>query len=219
MKVGTDSVILGAWVELGEACTGLDIGTGTGLLSLMMAQRSEKLRVDALELDVAAAKQAGENVAASEYAGRIRVMTGDFRDYFTGDDVHYDLVVCNPPYFSGGPATGSPRAMARQARSLTLEDIMEGSARILAPGGHLDLVLPYERLTDAVVAGEHHGLYLSRMLEIYPTGDSGPKRCCVTFSIYKKSAPETLRLVIEEGGRHCYSEEYRALTRDFYLDF
>lgn len=220
MKVGTDSVILGSWVRIGEARTALDIGTGTGLLALMLAQRSSRLVVDALEIDAEAAGQAAENVKESPFSDRVNVIHGDFREFSGQTSKRYDLIISNPPYFHRSIAPSeAPRMVARHAQTLGAVEILEKAAELLSPEGQLCMVMPFEQLEGVVSDGLSSGLHPARILEIHATPESGPKRSCVMFSIQKHAQPGVEKLVIEEGGRHCYSDKYRELTRDFYLDF
>jgi len=220
MKVGTDSVILGSWVRIGEARTALDIGTGTGLLALMLAQRSYLLQVDALEIDAQAASQAAKNVKESAFSDRVNVIRGDFRDFSIQTDKRYDLIISNPPYFQRSIAPSDlPRMVARHAQKLGAAEILEKSGELLRPEGQLCMVMPFEQVEVVVSGALASGLYPARLLEIHATQGSGPKRSCVLFSLQKPVHPVTERLVIEEGGRHRYSDEYVQLTKDFYLDF
>ena len=218
MKVGTDGVILGAWTDIEDAGRALDIGTGTGLLALMLAQRSQKLIIDAIEIDPAAARQAAENVAGSVYAERISVRESDFRDFDPEAGVQYDLVICNPPYFNRSfKAAGNGRTLARHSDTLDLEVLFGRAARLLRPTGRISMILPSDQVESAKeIAGMQH-FYPERILGIRPVPGAAPKRYCLAFT-RKKSTPEVRSLVIEEHGRHGYSDAYRELTRDFYLD-
>lgn len=217
MKVGTDGVILGAWTAVDEAASVLDIGTGTGLLALMLAQRSEMLTIDALELDQDAALQAAQNVAGSRFYDRIAVLNEDFRTYRPVKEKFYDLVICNPPYFI---ASKKPfireRSLARHADTLSLNDLFTGSAGLLNKHGRLSIIIPAEGYARSVEEAGQAGLYPARMLYVHPLPGADPKRVCIEFS-RRAQAPVTANIVLETGQRHAWTEDYRVLTRDFYL--
>jgi tRNA1Val (adenine37-N6)-methyltransferase len=218
MKVGTDGVILGAWATVEGSGRALDIGTGTGLLALMLAQRSQRLLIDAIEIDPAAAQQAAENVAGSVYAERISVRLSDFRDFDPEAGVGYDLVICNPPYFNRSfKAMGNGRTLARHSDTLDLEVLFGRVGRLLRPTGRISMIIPSGQVEFAKeIAGEHH-FHPERILEILPVPGAAPKRHCLAFT-RNKTTPEYQSMVIEEHGRHGYSDAYRELTKEFYLD-
>ncbi len=218
MKVGTDGVILGAWTDIEGAGRALDIGTGTGLLALMLAQRSKSLFIDAIEIDPAAARQAAENVAGSVYAERISVRLSDFRDFDPEAGVQYDLVICNPPYFNRSfKAPGNGRTLARHSDTLDLAVLFGRVASFLLPTGRITIIIPSEQVESTKeIAGMQH-FYPGRILEIRPVPGAAPKRHGIAFT-RKKSTPEVQSLVIEEHGRHGYSDAFRELTKEFYLD-
>lgn len=217
MKVGTDGVILGAWTAVDGAVRVLDIGTGTGLLALMLAQRSELLTVNALELDRNAALQAEQNVDGSRFHDRIMVLNEDFREYDPGRGCFYDLVICNPPYFSASKKpVNRERGLARHADTLSLEDIFTGSASLLSACGRLSIIVPAEGYARAVEEAGQAGLYPARTLYVHPLPDAVPKRVCIEFS-KKVHALVTEKIVLETGRRHAWTEDYRLLTKDYYL--
>jgi tRNA1Val (adenine37-N6)-methyltransferase len=217
MKVGTDGVILGAWTAVEGAERALDIGTGTGLLALMLAQRSAELTIDAIEIDPAAAGQAAANVAASLYAGRIRVRQCDFRTFDVGAGGSYDLVICNPPFFNKSFKPGEiTRTLARHTDTLDLPLLFSGAAGLLSQQGRISIILPSGQASYANDLARQHGFYPARIMEIFSVPSSAPRRHCMEFSRVNL-APVLQSIVIEEQGRHGYSDAYRELTRDFYL--
>lgn len=219
MKVGTDGVILGAWTAIDGAERVLDIGTGTGLLALMLAQRSEMPTIDALELDRDAAMQAEQNVAGSKFHDRITVINEDFRTYDPGKDVLYDLVICNPPYFIASKKPfNRERSLARHADTLGLNNLFTGSAELLSMLGRLSIIVPAEGYAGAVEEAGQAGLHPARILYVHPLPGADPKRVCIEFS-RRAQSPVTGNIVLETGQRHAWTEDYRLLTRDFYLAF
>lgn len=156
MKVGTDGVLLGAWAAGGQRI--LDIGTGTGVIALMMAQRFPDVQVSAIELDASAAQQAKENVAASPFSDRIAVEHVALQQY---EALPFDAIVVNPPFFTHALAVkGCARAMARQTDSLSFRDLCRGGRRLLAEGGVMSLIIPADRCGEVETEAALAGLFL-----------------------------------------------------------
>lgn len=213
MKVGTDGVLLGAWAEVNEAREILDIGTGTGLVALMLAQRSEA-RITALEIDADAAAQAAENVAQSPWEERVEVLCCDFKAYRpTG---LFDVIVSNPPYFLDSLiAPEEARTMARHNITLTYDDLLAGAAALLASSGKFTVIIPFDVVEKMVRIAASNGLYPCRQLNVITAPGKAPKRALLAFS-FRKDVCVAEELLLEKE-RHVYSDEYVALTRDFYL--
>jgi tRNA1Val (adenine37-N6)-methyltransferase len=215
MKVGTDGVLLGAWVKTDGVNKILDIGTGTGLIALMLAQRS-MATIDALEIDPVAAKQAAENVKNSPWNNRIHVICGSFQN-FSKENHKYDLIVCNPPFFRNSlRAPDLQRTIARHNDNLMIGELINGVKKILAPEGKFFIIWPYSdyNLVEKVSSGS--GLYANKIVRILPSPGKSIKRVMVEFS-FVNLYPEESILVIEKNGRHSYSEEYINLTKEYYL--
>lgn len=218
MKVGTDGVILGAWTNLEGCSRALDLGTGTGLLALMLAQRSQDLGIDAIEIDKNAADQARENIKASIFSSQIRVFNQDFKVFQASAGSRYDLIICNPPFFKDSFKPHDPgRKLARHSEALQIDEILMGSARILSEKGRLSLIIPAVRERDIVSSAERLELFPERKLEIISSPGKDPIRVCLEFGRVSGEI-QTEELLIEEGQRHSYSAKYKYLTRDFYLD-
>ena len=218
MKVGTDGVIFGTWVDVENHRRALDIGTGTGLLALILAQRSKFLSIDAVEIDSDAAVQAFENVQKSKFNKQIAVIHGDFRSYYLHKKPEYDLIICNPPYFSDSmkPANRS-RAISRHSQSLQLEEIFVGATMLMTVEGSLNVIVPYDLQENTRALAKSYKLFLRKKLNVIPLPGRNPKRCCLEFSFSEQKLLEET-LIIETTGRHNYSDEYIKLTKDFYLD-
>ncbi|MBK8339943.1 MAG: methyltransferase [Flavobacteriales bacterium] len=155
MKVSTDGVLFGAWADYANAKRILDIGTGTGLLALIAAQRNTEAWIDALEIDDDAAAQAAENVAASPWADRIRVHRADARRVHAGDP--YDLILCNPPYYSGYSASPDARiGLAKHSGELTFPELIDAVGKHLAPTGRLAVIIPANREKQFLLGGRPH---------------------------------------------------------------
>jgi tRNA1Val (adenine37-N6)-methyltransferase len=185
----------------------------------MLAQRSEILTIDALELDQDAALQAEQNVVGSRFHDRITVINKDFRTYDPGKGVLYDLVICNPPYFIASKKPfNRERSLARHADTLGLNDLFTGSGRLLSTQGRLSIIVPAEGYAGAVEEAGRAGLHPARTMYVHPLPGVDPKRVCIEFS-RRAQAPVAENIVLETGQRHAWTEDYRLLTKDFYLAF
>jgi len=205
MKVGTDGTLLGAWARGGKRV--LDVGTGTGLISLMMAQRFCEAEVTGIDIDAEATMQATGNVAASPFATRIRIEQADVRSY---EGRAFDAIVCNPPFFvSSMESPDARRTMARHAQTLNYAELMRHAWRLLADDGELSVVIPADcksRLeTEAVLTG----FFKVREWAVRTTLRKQPRRCLLAFR--KHSA------ALEKGEITIGTENYVELTKNFYL--
>lgn len=215
MKVGTDGVLLGAWTTVLGARRVLDVGAGTGLVALMLAQRSlSGTEIIALEIDEDAASQASENVCRSPWKDRIKVLQADFNKFDSSGK--FDVIVSNPPYFVD--SLGCPdqqRNAARHNHSLTYEDLLQGVAEWLAKEGVFTIVIPADvvnRVKEIAIAS---GLYAVRQLNVSTKRGGDPKRALISFSFCQKEC--LIEELLTELARHEYTEEYIALTKDYYL--
>jgi tRNA1Val (adenine37-N6)-methyltransferase len=215
MKVCTDSCILGAWSagRLTDAKKILDIGTGTGLLPLMLAQKSEAL-IDTIETDPESADQAGENIAGSPWNDRIRIFKGDVRYYSFGH--RYDFIIANPPFYES--ALRSPTAKKNEAKheqSLTLHQLLMIIRSYLHLGGAFSILLPFQRTTYFENLAENSGFYVQEKLTVRQTPAHPPFRSILLFKAEKKGEPLLSELLIKnEKGK--YSQEFSELMKDYY---
>ncbi len=213
MKVGTDGVLLGAWSDCSRAKNILDVGTGSGLIALMLAQRSGA-EIDALEIDEDACKQARYNIENSKFRDRIKITQSDFNCFET--DKRYDLIVSNPPFFSNSlQAPDKKRNLARHNHALSFETLITKSADFLTGEGKIALILPYEACDEIQECACNCGLFLCRKTTVHPKPDVSPKRILLEYS-KTNTVPEISAFFIEEN-RHIYSEEFKKLTWEFYL--
>ena len=215
MKVGTDGVLLGAWASVQGAHRILDIGTGTGLVALMLAQRSlPDANIVALEIDEAAAGQAKENVARSPWKDRIEVVKQDFLFYQSPDK--FDVIVSNPPYFVDSlSCPDQQRSMARHNDSLTYEKLLKGVADLLKKEGVFTIVIPTDVADRVKTAASEYHLYATRQLNVITKPGGTPKRTLITFTFNNEGCIK--EELLTEVARHQYSEEYKELTREYYL--
>ena len=231
MKVGTDGVLLGAWARVEHCRRILDIGTGTGLVALMAAQRSGA-EVLGIDLDAEAVAQASENAQASPWSDRVRMEVADVRCFANRDSQEeepeancqlsivncqlFDAILCNPPYFENSlKCPDAARTMARHTDTLTFDELAKSVARLLAPEGELSVVIPYDRATDMTVSAACYGLFATRQTIVCPYEGAKPKRILMAFSRQGgMHTPETLCL---QDVQRKSTPEYVALVKDFYL--
>jgi len=218
MKVGTDGVLLGAWVDVGGVKRVLDVGTGTGLIALMLAQRNREAIIDAVDIDKHACEQAAENVKASPWPDRIKVVHSSFDGFATDRKNGYDLIVCNPPYFIDSKRPEDrKRRIARHADELTLDSLFRSGAKLLEEHGKLGVIFPYADRNVVIQTAEKQGLYPEKILNVRHDAESNLVRVLISFSKEAEKNVQISELEIETGTRHNYTEEFAALVRDFYL--
>lgn len=214
MKVGTDGVLLGAWTKVDNAKNVLDIGTGTGLVSLMIAQRCDA-NITAIEIDKKTAEQAISNVHLSSWKERIKVANIDFKDYRSSQK--FDVIVSNPPYFSDSLLPpDSQRSIARHTSELTYNELFKGVSELLTKEGEFCVVIPSEVAEQIKRIARDNGMHEVRQTDVHPKPESNPKRCLLSFSLTNKGECVHDSLTIELA-RHQYSEEYIELTKAYYL--
>jgi tRNA1Val (adenine37-N6)-methyltransferase len=215
-KVGTDGVLLGAVTDIIGVRSILDIGSGTGLISIMLAQRSDAA-ITAIEPDLESFIQTAGNVSRCKWNDRIKVEHIDLQK-FSPDQGKYDLIVTNPPYFSGSLKSPDPRkSAARHNDSLTSVELLEGVDRLMNDAGRFQLIMPYVEGNILVAEANKYGLYCNNIQKIRPLPNPEIRRLILTFSRIRKKPVE--RFLTIEHGRHQFTEEYINLTKDFYLKF
>lgn len=215
MKVGIDGVLLGSWADVSEAKQILDIGTGTGLIALMIAQRNNEALVDAIDIDAGAVLQATENVRNSPWSERIRLYEVALQNF---DNVaKYDLIVSNPPYFvNSTKAPEEDRTTARHTDSLAHEELILNSKKHLLPSGKLCIILPVNEGLQCVEFAAGTGLYCSKQVTVFPKPGAAAKRLLLEFTL-RNVPTEYSDLTIESEHRHHYSPEFTQLAKEFYL--
>ncbi|PWC09851.1 SAM-dependent methyltransferase [Brenneria roseae subsp. americana] len=217
MKVGTDGILLGAWAPLSGARRILDIGCGSGLIALMLAQRADNdVYIDAVELDAGASQQALDNITASPWADRMRVYAGGIVDFTATAENDYSLIVSNPPYFSPGVACSSElRTQARYTTSLTHDILLDCARQLIAPDGLFCVVLPVRVAEDFLPLAHQCGWFVRRHMTITESDSRPAHRVLIALS-RQPGESLTQRLVIRDGDRG-YSSDFQQLTKDFYL--
>jgi tRNA1Val (adenine37-N6)-methyltransferase len=217
MKVGTDGVMLGAWATIGNAKTILDVGTGTGLIALMLAQRSSAT-IDAVEIDNPSAQQAIENVNSSRWQNRVAVHCKPFQQFAKEASLQYDLIVSNPPYFIKSlKSEEAARTVARHNELLPHVELLEGINKLLNKNGRFAGIFPYVEGNVFVALASTYNLFCSKRVSVYGKINGPVKRLMLEFSREKLPLDETSIAVRGVDGE--YTPEYVSLTKDFYLAF
>ena len=217
MKIGTDGVLLGAWTSLEHNPDSiLDIGAGTGIIALQMAQRSTAELIDAIELEVGAYEQCVDNFEQSPWGDRLFCYHAGLDEFVDEIDEKYDLIVSNPPFYDEEVSSGNAsRDVARQNQSLPFEELIKGVSLLLEKKGSFSVIIPYKSEESFVEMAKENGLFPNRITRVRGNPSSGIKRSLMQFGFYSET-PKIDELVIEKA-RHQYTEEYVALTKDFYL--
>jgi tRNA1Val (adenine37-N6)-methyltransferase len=228
MKVGTDGVLLGAWVSLsGKPISILDIGAGTGLIALQLAQRSIAETIDAIELDDDAYEQSVENFETSPWGDRLFCYHASLQEFVEEIDDSYDLIVSNPPFYEpplsaeltsppkGEKNTSTSREVARSRVSLSFEELLGGVSKLLSSNGSFAVIIPFKEEVDFLKLAKENKLLPNRITRVKGSPNSEIKRSLLQFS-FQKTAVQEDELVIELE-RHMYTAAYQKLTAPFYL--
>ncbi|MDI1354597.1 MAG: methyltransferase [bacterium] len=219
MRVSTDAVLLGAWVIPNGSKSILDVGTGTGVIALMLAQRSEAL-ITAIDIDKESTEQALLNVEESTYKEKVRVLHTSFQDLVNSSSDKFNLIVTNPPYFIDSLKSSSEtRSTARHTDSLSFSDLIYGVTKLLDEKGKFCLILPTKEAGLFRELAQSKGLYLSKLLRIRTRKEKdSEKRHLMQFE-FKETEFSESTLVIEADSHRNYTEEYKALTKEYYINF
>jgi len=219
MKVGIDGVLLGAWAFAENPKKILDIGTGTGLIALMMAQRFPVAEIDAVEVDPEACSETVFNFGQSPWNDRLQLQQISFQQFAETNVEKYDLIVSNPPFFENSVKIKTvSRELARNSENLGLPDLFSGVKKILAEHGLFSIVFPALRLNELTGTASANELFLTRLTKVKPNPGKTHHRVLAEFSFQKKTCISD-ELAIESMIHHDFTNEYRSLTRDFYLKF
>jgi len=220
MKIGTDGVLLGAWCSLKESTKKiLDVGSGTGVISLMLAQRFNNATIDSVELENNAHKQSVENFERSVWADRLFCFHSTFQDFaneLKEDGETYDLIISNPPFYTDNVKKNNrARNKARSTSFLSFVELISGVSKILSNQGEFTTIIPFKEEVKFIEISKQNKLFLNKICRVKGNNNSDIKRSLLTFSFYKKKLDEN-NLIIETS-RHLYTDEYINLTKNFYI--
>jgi tRNA1Val (adenine37-N6)-methyltransferase len=218
MKVGIDGVLLGAWTPVLKSDQNiLDIGTGSGLIALMLAQRTEEAHIDAIDTDAGAVKQAQINVNASKWNDRIEVYHQSLEEYAARNTRRYDLIVSNPPFFvSSLKAPNQARSMARHAGPLTHQQWLAYATQMIKKTGRICFILPVVEGLKCMEYAHELELFCYQSVYVHPKPGAAAKRLLLEFGFSKREM-QVSALTVETENRHQYSNEFTTLVKDFYL--
>jgi tRNA1Val (adenine37-N6)-methyltransferase len=217
MKIGTDSVLLGAWTSLEKRPFSiLDIGSGTGVLALMLAQRSHAELIDAIEIDDNAYEQCVENFEQSPWSDRLFCYHASLEEFTDEIEDKYDLIISNPPFYSEDyKSENNQRDLARFVDAMPFEHLLESVSKLLAEDGIFSVIIPFKEETSFITLASQMNLFVNKKLHLKGTPTSDIKRSLLEFSFHESDI-KTNELIIETA-RHQYTQDYINLTKDFYL--
>ncbi|HEX5172182.1 MAG TPA: methyltransferase [Cyclobacteriaceae bacterium] len=217
MKVGTDGVLLGAWVDVSNCKNVLDIGMGSGLIALMLAQRTpDHVTIDGIDILQEDFQQASANFLASPWKDKLTAHHIALQDFNPG--YQYDCIVTNPPFFSNSlHPPGVKRQVVRHTTSLTFDELLSSTLRLLTPAGGLNLILPLTEGEQFITAASEKGLYCNRIASFRTKASKPVERLLLELSFIEKAI--TLSEILLYNEAHIPSEEYRSLTAEFYINF
>jgi tRNA1Val (adenine37-N6)-methyltransferase len=218
MKIGTDGCLLGAWADVDGSASILDIGTGSGVIALMLAQRSKAL-ITAVEIDKDAYLQAAENFAKSPWQRRLTVVHSSIQEYIKVCEPKYDLIVCCPPYFINSLKTNDKkRRLARHTDSLSFGELLSGSLRLLAQQGIFSTILPSDIVPHFCELALIEGYYITKVTDVEPKAAARPNRKLLQLERTKKNCSNSTIAILDKDGKS-YTPEYKELTKEFYINF
>jgi tRNA1Val (adenine37-N6)-methyltransferase len=231
MKVGTDGVLLGAWADVSDAKMLLDIGTGTGLIAIMLAQRTqnnqnpdtngtEGVKVHAVEIDPTAANQAKENMDMSPFSERLGSVNDSIQSFSKSVTHQYDLIVSNPPFFSGGTfSSNQDKTNVRHTVKLSHGDLLQATRLLLAKDGKFCVILPLLEGLRFIDIAKTYGFYCTKKTEVFTLADKAVERLLLQFELASKEMETETLIMLNSQKRNDYTEAYKELTKDFYTIF
>ncbi len=218
MKIGTDGVLLGAWVDVSDISTALDIGSGTGVIALIIAQRSTQAQIEAVEIDENSFEQTEENFRNAPWSDRLQAQHDSIQNFSRKTDKKYDLIISNPPFFTGGTLSSSnKRNSVRHTVKLPSGDLLRCVQQLLSQKGRFALILPYIEGLKFQELALSYNLHCTKITEVRPRASKPVERLLMQFE-KRKIVPIVEELIVyEEEGNH-YTKDYIELTKAFYLN-
>ena len=218
MRVGTDAVLFAQWVDVASSDNALDIGTGSGIIPLILAQKGVG-SVDAVELDSDSYEEANLNFSISVYSDRLSVVQNDVRDYAANNEKKYDLIVSNPPFYASDvKPIKEKKVMARHVSTLSFKDLLVAAKKMMKEDARFALVLPFYESRLFIKEAENLGFYLQKEFLISPIEGKEPNRVNMQFVLNEVESVETVLFTIRNKD-YSYTDEYKEFLKEFYLDF
>lgn len=218
MKVGTDAVVLGAYVNVSNAKSILDIGTGSGIISLMLVQKSSAT-IDAIDIDLASIQDAEMNFRNSQWGKNLKAIHISLSNFVKQAEKKYDLILSNPPYFVNSlKSTSARKNLSKHTSTLNHEELLSGAKSLITPEGRFSTILPYDQMNSFINLALIEGFFCFNKLIIYPIPNKPANRIILEFSQNRSTHPTEEELSIrDESGN--FTDQYKILTKDFYLNF
>lgn len=222
MKIGTDGVLLGAWANISQASSILDIGTGTGLLTLMAAQRNLKASIYAIEIEQQAYKQASENINNSNWNKRLTIVHQSIQSYVKKPHIpQYDSIISNPPYFEIETNYSIKNKARRQARStdgLSFKTLLDCAFNLLKPSGNFSVILPTQEGYSFIALAVKKNFYVKQLIDVIPRVGKNANRLLIELVKKPTNCKENTLIIRSSGkGNHDYTSDFEALHKDFLL--
>jgi len=215
MKTGTDAILLGVWTDVSDVKKALDIGSGSGIISLFIAARSEA-SITAIEIDSDSVIESNSNFESSRFNDRMRALKIDFESYSTSTDSKFDLIVSNPPFFTDDLHSPDERkTRTRHTESLSFRQLCKGVSLILNTNGKFTVVLPYSQYEEFCSVARDNKLYIFKELLIFPRRGAEPNRINIEFRKYKSSSIEKEYFIIREENNK-FTDQYREKLDNYY---
>ncbi|MCU4176338.1 tRNA1(Val) (adenine(37)-N6)-methyltransferase [Carboxylicivirga sp. N1Y90] len=220
MKVGTDGVLLGSWVSVDNCEEILDVGTGTGLLALMLAQRNQNAKVSAIDIEPGAVQQADENFKLSPWESRLSVDNITLQAYAKSSTKQFDLIICNPPFFKSSlKSSNDNRNLARHNDALPFNQLISCAHKLSCPNGRLAVIIPADLELEFLEQINPYNYNLIRKLNVKPTPKKPIARVLLEFCKGEGKPLQERTIIVEDKGRHAYSDDFKNLMKEFYLNF
>lgn len=217
MKVGVDGILLGTWARVDNASDILDIGTGCGLIALLLAQRNKKANIIGVEIDPATAEEARDNVRSSPWPDRITVVAKSIQDFASEVRQEFDMIVSNPPFFTGGTLSLNENRLAvRHTTKLSHSDLFAAVRKLLSQEGSFSVILPYLEGRRFIEMVEDYGFHLKRLCHVHPAPGGKVERMLITLGRQRTEVEQESMTIRNLDGS--FSDLYRSLTSDFYLE-
>jgi tRNA1Val (adenine37-N6)-methyltransferase len=223
MKVGTDGVLLGAWADISNTKMLLDIGTGTGLIAIMLAQRTmntEGIKVHAVEIDPFAAYQAKENMENCPFSERLGSVNDSIQSFAKSVSLQYNLIVSNPPFFTGGTfSSNQDKTNVRHTVKMPHGDLLQATRSLLAKDGKFCVILPLIEGLRFIDIARTYGFYCTKKTEVFTLADKAVERLLLQFESNDKEMKCDTLIMLNSQKRNDYTDDYKELTKDFYTIF
>jgi tRNA1Val (adenine37-N6)-methyltransferase len=220
LKIGTDAIVLGALSEINSNTKLiLDVGTGTGVIALMLAQKNNvDAKIIAVEINEKSAQEATQNFNNSAWSSNLNCLNISFQEFSKLHFTNIDLIVSNPPYFNNSlKSKSSAKSIAKHTQELNFSELIEHSSKLLSPEGELHVIIPANEFNFFCSVAKSNGLFLKKIYWIKPTENSIPKRVVLFYSFVKNEKSEDT-IVIKDATKEKYTEQFKMLTKDYYLN-